>query len=675
MEDERYKMRITDRLTGLAFGGDYNPEQWPPEVWDEDIALMAEAGVTMVTVGVFSWAMLEPSPGYVEFGWLDDILDRLHRAGIAVDLATATASPPPWFVRAHPEILPITRDGLRLYPGSRQTWCPSSPVYREASVAMAARMAKRYGNHPGLAMWHVGNEYGCHNAHCHCPVSTVAFRRWLAKRYGSIGALNDAWGTAFWSQRYRDFEEIHTPRLSPTFVNPTQQLDYARFSSDELLECYRAERDVLRQITPEIPITTNFMVMQFSRNLDYWSWAPEVDMVSNDHYLDAADPEAHIELSFSADLTRGLAEGNPWLLMEHSTSAVNWQPRNIPKMPGQMARNSIAHVARGSEGAMFFQWRASRAGTEKFHSAMLPHAGTDSRIWREVVELGQIIAKLAPIARTTVEADVAMVFDWNAWWATELDSHPTADVRYLDRAHAWYRALWQRNITCDMVKPGESLEGYRLLIVPTLYLASEAAASAVGRFVESGGVAVITYFSGIVDESDHVHPGPYPGAFRNLLGIRTEEFVPLRSDQTIGLDIGGKADVWAEYVHLEGAEAIVRFVGAPLDGWPAVTSHRFGDGTAWYVAARTDPATTRALAHRILTMSGIDTAEYASDVEVVTRSGPHGRFRFIINHGVEETAIGVAGHDLVTDRAVRPADTVAAGGVAVVHEAPGDGDG
>jgi beta-galactosidase len=454
-------------LDHLAYGGDYNPEQWPEAIWREDVALMREAGVNLVSVGIFSWALLEPEPGSFDFGWLDRVLDLLHEGGVRVDLATATASPPPWFSRAHPDSLPVTFDGRRLWPGGRQAYCPSSPAYRAGAARLVERLAARYADHPALAMWHVNNEYGCHVARCYCDVSAAAFRVWLRRRYETIDALNDAWGTAFWSQHYAYWEEINPPRVAPNFVNPTQQLDFARFSSDELLDCYRSEREILRRLTPAVPVTTNFMTPAF-KPVDYFKWAPEQDIVSTDHYLRPAEGDTNLDLALSADLTRGLAGGAPWLLMEHSTSAVNWQPRNVAKQPGQMRRNSLAHVARGADGALFFQWRASRKGAEKFHSGLVPHAGTDSRVWREVVELGGDLRRLDEVRGSRVVADVAIAWDYESWWAGELDSHPSVDASFLERVRAYHAALWRAGVTTDVVHPSHDLSGYRLVLVPSL---------------------------------------------------------------------------------------------------------------------------------------------------------------------------------------------------------------
>jgi beta-galactosidase len=610
--------------------------------------------VNLVSVGIFSWALLEPEPGRFDFGWLDRVLDLLHEGGVRVDLATATASPPPWFSRAHPDSLPVTFDGRTLWPGGRQAYCPSSPAYRAAAARLVEQLATRYAGHPALAMWHANNEYGCHVARCYCDVSAAAFRDWLRRRHRDLDALNEAWGTAFWSQHYSRWEEINPPRQAPNFINPTQQLDFARFSSDELLACFRAEREILRRLTPDVPVTTNFMTPAF-KPLDYFRWAPEQDLISTDHYLRPAEGDPNLDLALSGDLTRGLAGGRPWLLMEHSTSAVNWQERNLAKRPGQMRRNSLAHVARGSDGALFFQWRASRRGAEKFHSGMVPHAGEDSRVWREVVALGRDLERLAPVRGSRVVADVAMLWDYESWWAVELDSHPSADVTYLDRVRAFHAALWRAGVTVDVVHPEHEWSGYQLVLVPSLYLVSDATAEALERYVRMGGHAVVSYFSGIVDPDDAIRLGGYPGAFRELLGVRVEEFRPLAAGETVELDDGSVASVWTEDLRLDGAQAVI----SHLDGRPAVTRHEYGDGVAWYAATRLDPAP---LLERVCAEAGVEPVlpGLPAGVEAVRRRGADGDFVFVLNHTAG--AVAVPGEDLLGGDG-----TVPAGGVAVMR--------
>jgi beta-galactosidase len=650
-------------------GGDYNPEQWPTEIWAEDIRLMKEAGVGLVSVGIFSWALLEPEEGRYEFGFLDQVMELLHAGGIAVDLATATASPPPWLSSRYPESLPVDREGRTRWPGGRQAWCPSSPVFRDRALALAHQLAMRYRDHPALAMWHVSNELGAHNVHCYCDLSAAAFRSWLAARYGDIDALNDAWGTAFWSQHYGSFEEVLPPRLTPTFPNPTQQLDFRRFSSDALLDHFLAERDLLHRVTPGVPVTTNFMVMHRTKGMDYWAWAPEQDIVSNDHYLDGGLPDPQVELSFSADLTRCLAGGQPWLLMEHATSAVNWQPRNYAKAPGQLIRNSLQHVARGADSVLFFQWRASRAGAEKFHSGLVPHAGTDTKVWREVVELGRILDAIGEVAGSTVRADVALLHDWQAWWAAELDSRPSSDLTYHDRMDAIYRALWDVGVTTDIVHPSADLNRYRLVIVPTLYLVDDVTIRNLEAYVAAGGTALVTYFSGIVDENDHVRLGGYPGAFRDLLGVRVEEFFPLAPGEKVRLDDGTTADFWTEWLHLAGAQAIAAYVDGPLPGIPAVTEHAFGDGTSFYVATRLDDSGTAALVARVLDRAHVSPeAQAAPGVEIVRRHGVTHSWLFVLNHTEHSVEVAAVGRELIRDANCIGTVAVPAGGVAVVRE-------
>ncbi|MGI5409640.1 beta-galactosidase [Streptomyces chartreusis] len=658
-------------VPGIAYGGDYNPEQWPEEVWAEDMRLMREAGVTMVSVGIFSWALLEPSEGSYDFSLLDRVLDLLHGHGIAADLATPTAAPPAWFFRAHPEALPVDKDGRGLSYGSRQTFCPSSPAYRQAALRMAGELARRYADHPALAMWHVHNEYGCHNAECYCDESAAAFRRWLRRRYADdLDALNDAWGTRFWSQWYYDWDEILPPRPTGAVPNPTQQLDWRRFSSDELLSLYEAERRVLLQAAPEIPATTNFMVMYNFDALDYWRWAPKLDVVSNDHYLQSADPESEIDIALSGDLVRSLA-GGPWLLMEHSTGAVNWQPVNRAKGPGEMRRNALAHVARGADGIAYFQWRAAKAGAEQWHSAMLPHAGTDSRIWQDVVRLGADLKALAEVRGSVGTAEVAVVWDWNARWAMELPSQPSGELRFQDLVRAWYEPLWRAGVAVDFVRPDADLSPYRLVLAPSLYLVDDAGAANLTGFAERGGTLAVGFHSGAVDENCHVRLGGYPGAFREALGVRTDELFPLLPGESVGLSGGGTGTLWSERVRLSGAEPVESYTSGPLTGVPAVTRHRLGAGTSWYLATLPDEPTLAALLDRIRTEAGVrPVRETAPGVEAVLRRGPDADYLFLINHTDRPAEVAVAQNatELLTGKPAPGSVAVPAGETAVVRE-------
>ena len=656
----------------IAFGGDYNPEQWPEEVWQEDVRLMREAGVNLVTVGVFSWARLQPAPDTWDFGWLDRVLDLLHEHDVAVDLATATASPPAWLTTAHPEMLPVDRHGHVLHQGGRQAWSPSSPSYREHSLRLVERMAQRYAEHPALSLWHVSNELGCHNGRCYSEASAVGFRRWLQERYGDLETLNAAWGTDFWSQRYGSWTEVQPPRIAPSFSNPTQQLDFARFSSDALREQLRAETEVLRRHTPDVPVTTNFMVMGHFKGVDYATWTDDLDLVSNDHYLMAADPDAHVEMSFSADHTRGLAGGEPWLLMESSTSAVSWQLVNAAKPAEQLRRNSLTHVARGADGVCFFQWRASRAGAEKYHSAMLPHAGTDSELWRSIVGLGADLRALAEVSGSVLRSEVAVVLDYESWWAAELDAHPSSLLAYRRCAEGWYRACWDANIPVDVVPRQADLSGYRVVVVPMMYLVRDEEVRALTAAVERGAQVLVTYFSGIVDEHDHVRLGGYPGAFTDLLGVRVEEFRPLLDGQTVtveGAAVGtATGTLWSEPVRPTSAETVAGYVDGPSAGFAAVTRNEHGSGAGWYVSTDLDLRGRRAVVAEVCRAAGVAPPVPAEEgVEVTVRHGRDASYAFAVNHTTADRQVQAGGTDLLTDLIHEGPTTVPAGGVVVLR--------
>lgn len=668
----------------IAYGGDYNPEQWPRETWQEDVALMREAGVNLVSIGIFSWALLEPAPGEYDFAWLDDVIDLLHANGIRVDLGTPTASPPAWFYAAHPEARVVTREGTVLGFGSRGMVGHSSPAYRAAAVRITRALADRYGKHPALALWHVHNEYGAPVSEDYSPAAVVAFRAWLRARHGSLEGLNRAWGTAFWGQRYTDWEHVGAPAASASVVNPAHRLDFARFTDDALLRCFVAERDAIRATGSTVPVTTNFQDRRCLA-VDQWRWAAEVDIVSNDHYLDAASEHPHLDLALAADLTRSVAGGKPWILMEHSTSAVCWQPRNVAKRRGELARNSYSHLARGADAILFFQWRASRSGAEKFHSAMLPQAGTRTRVWREVTRLGAELARLDELLGTEVRAEAAVLWDWESFWAQDLEWRPSVDVRHQERIGAFHERLFRDGITTDLAHPEGDLSRYRLVVVAASYLLTEAAAANLTRFVEAGGTLLVSFFSGIVDEHDTVHPGPYGAPLARALGVTVDEFLPLPpgSGVTVAWAPGDEdadaprtlaADVWAEDVVIEdpdGVSVLGRYADGPAAGGPAVTRHRLGLGTAWYLSTRPAPEDLAVLLREVYRDAGLAPSDTPEDLEVVRRYGADREYVVAINHGDAAAELRVPGTDLLGGSGPAPATKIPAGEVRVIRVDPG----
>lgn len=660
----RWPQPLAGQQERIWYGGDYNPDQWPEEVWDDDVRLMKKAGVNLVSVGIFSWAKIETSEGVYDFDWLDRIIDKLGEAGIAVDLASATASPPMWLTQAHPEVLWKDYRGDVCQPGARQHWRPTSPVFREYALKLCRAMAEHYKGNPYVVAWHVSNEYGCHNRFDYSEDAEHAFQQWCEERYGTIDAVNDAWGTAFWAQRMNDFSEIVPPRFigDGNFMNPGKLLDFKRFSSDALKAFYIAERDTLAEITPDLPLTTNFMVSASGSVLDYDDWGDEVDFVSNDHYF--IPGEAHLdELAFSASLVDGIARKDPWFLMEHSTSAVNWREINYRKEPGQLVRDSLAHVAMGADAVCYFQWRQSKAGAEKFHSAMVPHAGEDSAVFRDVCELGADLNKLSDegiLGSRLAKSRVAVVFDYESEWATEHTATPTQHVHHVDEPLAWFRALADQGVTADVVPVRGAWDDYEMVVLPSVYLLSEETTRRVRDYVVGGGRLVVTYYTGISDEKDHVWLGGYPGSIRDVVGVRVEEFMPMGDDFTgvpdrLELSNGAVTHDIADVIgSVDGTATVLEtFKDDPwtgMDGAPAIVAHTFGEGRSVYVGARLGRDGIALSLPEILDSLGMAEAG-GNDGRVlhVEREGADGsRFVFSFNRTHETVRVPVEGEVVVS---------------------------
>ncbi|WP_285785307.1 beta-galactosidase [Microbispora sp. NBRC 16548] len=673
MTDARMRA-LMDRLGGLAYGGDYNPEQWDPGVWREDVRLMREARVNLVSLGVFAWASLEPEPGTYEFGWLDEVMDLLHENGIAVNLATPTAAPPAWLTHRHPAVLPVMADGERFGFGNRLHYDPSSPIYREHAANITRRLAERYSFHPALAMWHISNEYG---PTAYNEAASAGFRRWLTRRYGDLETLNEAWTTRFWGQVYTDWDQVEVPSVPRTWMNPSRILDFKRFTSDALLECFVAERDIVRSFRDDIPVVTNFM--RFYRNADYWRWAPEEDAAALDIYPDPADPDSHVSSAFQFDLFRSLKGGRPWLLMEQAASAVSQWRLNVVKEPGRMRLGSLQAVSRGADSVMFFQWRAGRGGHERFHSAMLPHSGPQSRTFREVAELGREVGLLSPVAGTATRAEVAVLFDWNGWWGLEeLWGLPRNDFSYVDTVMRHYRPLWEHHYAVDVVSTRSDLSPYKVLVVPNAYLVDDEGVAAVTEFARGGGTVVMSFFSGVVDQCNRVRPDGYPGAFRRLIGAKIDEYWPARPGErfTVEFTDGRTAtsDWWREDIHLETGTALATYADGLLAGRAAVVANDFGAGRVVYFATLLEQDAFDRVLIGELRAAGVENRfdGLPAHLECTVREDERHEYLFLLNHDAE-TPVAVpvegGGTDLLTGLPVSGEITVPPLGAAVVRRA------
>ena len=647
---------IHPKLPKIWYGGDYNPDQWPREIWDEDMRLFRLAYVDVATLPVFSWALLQPEEERYNFAFLDEILELMAKNGIYACLATSTAAHPAWMARRYPDVLRVDFHGRKRRFGARHNSCPNSPTYRYYSAKLAGKLAERYKDHPTLLVWHVSNEYG---GYCYCDNCAKAFRVWLQKRYGSLDVVNERWNTRFWGHTFYDWEEIVPPNILSEHLSEFDQtrtafqgisLDYNRFQSDSLLECYLGEYRAIKEHTPDVWVTTNFMGTY--KPLDYFKWAKYLDVVSWDNYPSNRTDAASI--AFRHDLMRGLKGGQPFMLMEQTPNQQNWQPHNALKRPGVLRLWSYQAVAHGADTVMYFQLRQSRGACEKFHGALISHAGHErTRVFRECQELGRELNELGDaIIDATIEAKIAILFDWENWWALEYSSGPSVDLKYVPQVEAYYAACWGQKLAVDIVHPEMDLSRYDVVIAPVLYMLRPGFAEKIQAFVERGGSFLTTFMSGIVDENDLVVLGGYPGELRELLGIWVEEtdalFPQMRNEVVVespppGLEALAdryEARLICDVVHAEGAEVVGRFGADFYAGAPALTRRRLGRGWAWYVATAPEPLLIQRLVAHLAESHGIQPVAHAPEGVEVTRRVKGGvGYTFFLNHN--EVAVEV----------------------------------
>jgi beta-galactosidase len=633
----------------ILHGGDYNPEQFPEHVWDEDVRLMNKAGINIATLPVFGWGHLNPAEDVYNFDDLDKVIEKLHAGGISFCMATATAATPPWVDQKYPDILRTDRSGFKRRHSERHTFCPHSKNFQRLSTNLTRKMAERYGNHPGLLVWHISNEMG---NHCYCQTCTTAFQEWLKVRYGTLQEVNHRWNMAFWGQVFTAWDQIEAPVDNAQRNFQGLLIDYDRFQSESILNCYRLEKEILREATPNIPITTNFMGT--FKPLDYHAWAKELDIISWDSY---PRRNAHpSEMAFQHSVMRGLKEGQPWMLMEQTPSQQNWSSPSSLKRPGIMRLWSFQAVAHGADAVMYFQWRRSPGAQEMFHGAVVEHAAReDARVFKEVSALG---AELASLGTQTlngrVQSDIAILFDWDNWWAVEYSSGPHADLRYVPQVHRVFMALWNLGFSADVVSPESDLSSYKVVIAPLMKMVKPGVADRLKAFAKSGGTVISTYFSGIVDETDRAFPNGYPGPLSDLFGIWVEEI----DSQAPGEENSAKFTDGSVYecgflcdqIVLEGAEAIASYEADFYAGKPVITSNQFGAGRGVYIGAQLEASGLEYILEKVALDAKVSYplgARGPENVEIQSRSNGTSNVWYVLNHGSKATTVPLPAGDFV----------------------------
>lgn len=628
----------------FLFGGDWNPEQWPEDTWEHDLDMLEDAHIDEVTINVFSWALLQPAEDRYDFSMLDKIVALLVKHDFNIVMATGTAALPGWMVRLHPETIRTEQNGTRHVFGGRHNFCPTSPYFRKASRALAAHVAERYAGTSGLVAWHVCNEYGGGGGLCYCDHCAEAFRTWLKNKYGTVEALNKAWCANFWSHTIYDWGDVVPPVSYGDGIGDAKcvvsglQMDYRRFQNQAQLACYTNERDAIRAYDAATPITTN--LMGTFKDLDYFEWAKEMDVVSWDNYPGMDTPPSFTAMCH--DLMRGVGGNKPFMLMEQTPNQQNWFPFCKVKQPGEVRKLSWQAVARGADTVQFFQMKQSIGGCERFHGAVIAHDGTEqSRVFKETAALGGELDRIGKrIMGSEIRAKAAIMFDWQSYWSLEGCVGPTAGFSYPNEVRRFYRAFWRRNVPVDIIEsttPLDKLKQYDLVVAPALITVLPGVAETLESYVSEGGSFITGYMAGIHDEHDLVVPGGYPGKLRDLMGVWVEEIDALAPDETIevhGDAVDAKGEIVASIIHRESARRLAAYGGGEFyAGHSALTVNTYGKGKAYFVGTPLDETGMSAFMAPIIKELGLKPLDTPEDVSLSVRYGDDGvRYAFLINN-------------------------------------------
>lgn len=646
------------------FGVDYYPEQWPRARWGVDARLMAEAGFNIVRLAEFAWATMEPLEGQFDFSWLDDAIAILAEQGIRVILGTPTASPPPWLMHQAPEVFRVREDGIRLTYGNRREYCPNNPSYQEHSRQIVSQMAAHYANHPAVIGWQIDNEFG---DRCYCPVCCEAFQEWLCRCYGSLDALNDAWGTAFWSHRYSDWSQIPTPAATGHSPNPGLALDYYRFSSDSYVAYQQAQIDLIRRACPSHWITHNLMGFGFER-INYFDLARGLDFVSWDNYRrlqwrfqPEVDPS---RAALDADTMRGLKRQNFWV-MEQQAGPGGWEVISVAPRPGELRLWAYQSIAHGADAILFFRWRTARYGTEQYWHGLLDHDGTPGRRYQEIKQMGGEIKRIGDMIHgSMVKSAMAMVLSYDSRFAFQIQAN-NPQFSYPAYFYQVYRAFYQRHVSIDVISATDDLSAYKLVVIPTLHIISAREADNLARFVQAGGILMVGPRSGVKDETNAVVNKRLPGLLSELCGVVVEEYDSLTPQMGQSLsfaldalpnDASAMTQVWCDILQPQGAEVVARYTSDYYAGKPAITIHRVGAGSAVYVGTCGNDRLYEILSGWLLDLAQLRSVQVIDGLEVAERWQGNVSLLFVLNHGSspQELKLDATYHNLIDGQVFTP---------------------
>lgn len=637
--------------TEFTFGVDYYPEHWPAERWREDARLMREMGIEIVRMGEFSWHKFEPSLGTFDFAWLDEAIAILAREGIKSIIGTPTAAPPAWLIERNTEILPIDQNGIRKGFGGRHHNCQSNPDYRNHVRRIVGAMSEHFGGHPSVVGWQIDNELGnSHEELCMCDSCQKSFQLWLERKYKTIKELNNAWGTAFWSQDYDNFAQIPVPRTTPTEHSPSLLLDWKRFCSDLVVDYANEQIKIIRKNGPDQFITHNCMGIH--PKTDYFELAKNLDFVSNDQYATGyyfEQQQSPEEISAYQDFVRGLKGKNYWMMELQSGATGGRIIGGMPK-PGQLKLWALHSIAHGADTVVFFRWRTCPFGTEQYWHGILPHNGIPSGRYKELKDtISQMKEIMEDIRGITTESEAAILYDYDQQWAFQIQPlHP--GLSYLSQVLQYYQAFFRTGIPMDFVSKKSDFSPYRLLAAPLSLIMDTGRAGRLEQYVMEGGTLLLTMRSGVKNESNVCFSeGELPGFLTRLAGIVVEDYDCLVYGEEPSVIWKENMQIthvrkWMDVVQLKGAQVLAEFADGYGGKRPAVTVHHYGKGMVYYVAAEPMEDLMQTIVNHISRTCSLSRIGFAQQgAELKLRKGRKRDYLFALNHTAQEKRISVDG--------------------------------
>lgn len=635
----------------MWLGVDYYPEQWDASLLEQDLDTIVELGCNVIRIAEFSWHLMEKQEGQYDFSFFDRVIEKAKERNLKVIMGTPTATIPAWLAKKHPDILSEFEGGKKRAFGGRHVYCFNSPHMYAYSEKIIRELVEHYKDEESIVAWQIDNEIGHEGSDvCYCENCQKAFQTYLSKKFaGDMDALNETYGTTFWSQEYNTFDEIPTPSETITTHNPALRQDWERFRSQSIVDFMAFQAKLIKEISPEAVVMHDFPGGGLGKHVDYSKVAKTLDQAAYNNYPvwgGQKEPIAPHEIAFALDYIRGLKGENFWIT-EAIMGAQGHDVTGFLPRPNQAKMWSYQSMAHGADSLMYFRYRGATKGAEQFCYGIIDADNVKRRKFYEVQSFFHDIIKYREAMEAPVKNEAAIVYDYDSLASFRIQRQsilldPAAEMQ------KFYKAFYDQNVGVDVIPEDREFSSYKVVILPQMIITKPEMEEKVEAFVKNGGTVIVTYRHAVKDADNNVPFGEtLPVHYNALAGLTVEETESLQDYDAFPVvgsgvfeGVEGTGGIFRDMIKVQDAEVLFRYADAFYQEFAAVTRKQTGRGTLYYVGCGLEEKITKLLMEQVMRDCHFQMVPSEEGLEIVTRGNEKQKVTMYINHNAKEVTYG-----------------------------------